>query len=212
MCSPARVLLLCVLPPPEGWRQRVRPGSAGAFPLLLATAPQADGSPSSPSSLPTACYRMAQAAAVLRLALQSLRPRRRRRVLALQAAPRLLPTPPLSLAPSTITRTHLTTTSCRASTLASTRSSPPRPSKAPRDDSLRSHCCPTVASLAALFAKPIERTTPPVGLAPLAELTRDALARLEARPHPKEGPLATRKPTALFWRGVAARLGVRSGA
>jgi len=68
-------------------------------------------------------------------------------------------------------------------------------------DSLRSHFCPTVASLAALFAKPIERTTPPVGLAPLADLTRDALARLEARPHPKEGPLAIRKPTALFGEG-----------
>ncbi|KAL1496084.1 hypothetical protein AB1Y20_014711 [Prymnesium parvum] len=88
----------------------------------------------------------------------------------------------------------------------------PEALQVPRVDSLRSHCCPTVASLAALFSKPIERTIPPVGLAPLAELTRDALARLEARPHPKEGPLAIRKPTALFWRGGAAQFGVPSGA
>ena len=67
-------------------------------------------------------------------------------------------------------------------------------------DHLRKHCCPTVASLAGLFASPITPTTQPVDLAPLAALTYASLGQLETRKKLRQVPTAIRPPQALFGR------------
>lgn len=58
-------------------------------------------------------------------------------------------------------------------------------------DTLRSHFCPSVSSLAALFARPFTQSTPPVELAPLAALSADSLIRVETQRKLKRAPIAT---------------------
>ena len=48
-------------------------------------------------------------------------------------------------------------------------------------DQLRQHVCPTVASLASLFAAPMTATTPPIEIEPLAALTYQSLGQLETQ-------------------------------
>ncbi|KOO26483.1 nucleolar complex protein 4-like protein [Chrysochromulina tobinii] len=65
-------------------------------------------------------------------------------------------------------------------------------------EQLRQHCCPTVASLAGLFAAPMLPMTAPVELEPLAALTYSSLGLLETRKRLREVPLAVRPPASLF--------------
>ena len=65
-------------------------------------------------------------------------------------------------------------------------------------EQLRQHCCPTVASLAGLFAAPMLPMTAPVELEPLAALNYSSLGLLETRKRLREVPLAVRPPAALF--------------
>ena len=66
-------------------------------------------------------------------------------------------------------------------------------------DQLRKHVCPTVASLAGLFASPMNpMSTPPIDLEPLATLTYASLGELETRKKLRSVPLATRPPKGLF--------------
>lgn len=69
-------------------------------------------------------------------------------------------------------------------------------------ETLKSHYCPTVSSLAALFAKPIEKNTHPIDLAPLSELSYSSLAELEIPRRPKEVPTAIYQPVTLFGSGA----------
>ena len=81
-------------------------------------------------------------------------------------------------------------------------------------DTLRLHACPTVASIASLFATPITLQTPQVDLEPLGTLTYSALGQLETRKRLRTAPLAMHPPGGLFARpehtgpgGKYARLG-----
>ena len=65
-------------------------------------------------------------------------------------------------------------------------------------DQLRQHVCPTVASLASLFAAPMTATTPPIEIEPLAALTYQSLGQLETRKKLRGVPLATRAPRGLL--------------
>jgi U3 small nucleolar RNA-associated protein 19 len=65
-------------------------------------------------------------------------------------------------------------------------------------DQLRKHVCPTVASLASLFASPMASTTPPIEIEPLATLTYQSLGQLETRRKLRAVPLATRPPRGLL--------------
>ena len=65
-------------------------------------------------------------------------------------------------------------------------------------DQLRSHCCPTVASLAGLFSGPMGAMAQPVDLEPLAALSYASIGQLETRKKLREVPLAVRAPAALF--------------
>ena len=65
-------------------------------------------------------------------------------------------------------------------------------------DTLRSHCCPTVASIASLFASPMSQQTPPVDLEPLGTLTYAALGQLETRKRLRSAAVAMRTPAGLF--------------
>jgi len=65
-------------------------------------------------------------------------------------------------------------------------------------DSLRSHASPMVASLAALFSKPIDRLSTPVDLIPLASATYGSLAQLEFDKKTRAAPLAIHPPVAVF--------------
>ena len=73
-------------------------------------------------------------------------------------------------------------------------------------DQLRQHCCPTVASLAALFAAPMTAMTPPIDIEPLAALTYESLGELETRKKLKAIPLAVRTPHALFGTPPGAKV------
>ena len=71
---------------------------------------------------------------------------------------------------------------------------------------MRAHCCPTVASLASLFAKPIEANATPIDLAPLAALSYESLVRLEVGKRVRDAPLALHRPAALFGAPMRADL------
>jgi len=77
-------------------------------------------------------------------------------------------------------------------------------------DSLRAHHCPTVASLAALFAQPFTRETQPVPLEPLLAMSYRSLARLETRRKLRSVPLVPTQPAALFGGGGADGAGLAS--
>lgn len=72
-------------------------------------------------------------------------------------------------------------------------------------DSLRGHYCPTVASLASLFATPISHMTEQVPLEPLLTMSYRSLAQLETRKRLRSVPLVAKQPSALF--GEDAGLG-----
>ena len=67
-------------------------------------------------------------------------------------------------------------------------------------DTLRQHACPTVASLASLFATPMAVNTPPVDLEPLGTLSYAVLGQLETRKRLRTAPLAVEPPGGLFAR------------
>lgn len=57
-------------------------------------------------------------------------------------------------------------------------------------DTLRHHYCPTVSSIAKMFAKPFSQTTRKVELQPLAALSADSLMKVELNRRLKRAPLA----------------------
>ena len=61
-------------------------------------------------------------------------------------------------------------------------------------DSLRAHYCPTVASLASLFAAPMTHATQPIPIEPLLGMTYRSLAQLETRKRLRSVPLNARPP------------------
>jgi len=71
-------------------------------------------------------------------------------------------------------------------------------------DSLRSHYCPHVVTLAQLFASPLKPTTPPLELPPLASISPDALLALETGRKLRHAPLAGAQPPALLRPNAAA--------
>ena len=77
-------------------------------------------------------------------------------------------------------------------------------------DSLRAHHCPTVASLAALFAQPFTHATQPVPLEPLLAMSYRSLARLETRRKLRSVPIVPTQPAALFGGGAADGAGLAS--
>jgi U3 small nucleolar RNA-associated protein 19 len=81
-------------------------------------------------------------------------------------------------------------------------------------DSLRSHCCPTVASIASLFNSPMTAATTKVDLEPLGALTYAALGQLETRKRLRTAPVAMRPPLGLLAAPPdhAATLGAGLGA
>jgi U3 small nucleolar RNA-associated protein 19 len=58
-------------------------------------------------------------------------------------------------------------------------------------DTLRQHYCPTVSSVAKMFARPFSHATPKMDLAPLSALSADVLMQVELKRRVKRAPLAS---------------------
>lgn len=58
-------------------------------------------------------------------------------------------------------------------------------------DTMRQHYCPTVSSIAKMFARPFSQATPKVDLAPLSALSADLLMQVELKRRLKRAPLAS---------------------